>query len=230
MWVARVRTNATPQSTSTCEEIPLEIIQQFGVQIADTNEKIDRARILLSDMFGRRGYLVNHPNENRPGCLTFLSSNDKQICGTISICSDSLPAYEIFTREVSELQINGAKLCEICRLAFVPTMNFKSIFAALVHIVFLHAKYRYHGTHAIIQVNPRHEGYYSKMLGFQAVSDVRTNHHVNAPARLLWLDFDEMQKRIDVSLHALTKRDRSLYPYFFSRDVADGILARIMQE
>lgn len=205
----------------------MEIIQQFGVRVADTDEKLEGARILLDDMFERRGYVVNQREEDHLNCLTFLSSDNDKILGTVSLCTGAYPAFDTFASEISRLQGRGARLCEICKLAFLPSTNSKAVFGALLHVVFLYARYRYQKTDAIIQVNPRHEGYYAKMLGFKAISDVRINSRVKAPARLLWLDLGQMKRRIDESVTA--ERDRSLYPYFFSPDVADRIRNRIAQ-
>lgn len=203
--------------------------QQLGIRIADTADRRASARILIQDAYGHRGYSSPHRRDDSYDYSTFLASEAGRTLGTISHCTNSLPAAEVFGREITALQDRGAEVCEICRQAFEPSTFSKAIFGSLLHVIFLYARHIYRKTDAIVQVNPRHEGYYTKMLGLKAIGDVRMNERVGAPARLLWLCLDEMETNIrNHGGTANGHRNRSLYPYFFSPAVADKILLRIM--
>jgi hypothetical protein len=51
-------------------------------------------------------------------------------------------------------------------------------------------------TDAVVEVNPRHAGFYQRAFGFKSCSDVRTCERVNAPAVLLRLDVAELEERM----------------------------------
>jgi hypothetical protein len=51
-------------------------------------------------------------------------------------------------------------------------------------------------TDVVVEVNPRHVGFYRRAFGFQPMSDVRTCERVNAPAVLLRLDVAELEGRM----------------------------------
>jgi hypothetical protein len=68
-------------------------------------------------------------------------------------------------------------------------------------------------------VNPRHVGFYKRMLGFQEIGEVRTCPRINAPSVLLHIECDYMRKQI--ARHSGPRRgyrssEKSLYPYFLN--------------
>jgi hypothetical protein len=85
-------------------------------------------------------------------------------------------------------------------------------------------------TDALIEVNPRHVRFYEQMLGFTCAAEQRLDESVNAPAVLLRLDLQHCAREIDrlagSGAHA-GRRERSFYPHFFARDVADEVVSRL---
>jgi hypothetical protein len=51
-------------------------------------------------------------------------------------------------------------------------------------------------TDVVVEVNPRHVGFYKRAFGFEPISDVRTCERVNAPAVLLRLDVSRLEGRM----------------------------------
>jgi hypothetical protein len=69
-----------------------------------------------------------------------------------------------------------------------------------------------------MEVNPRHQRYYERMLGCQVMGDQRINKSVNAPAVLMGTSFGLIRQRIARfgGQPALAAQERSLYPFAFS--------------
>jgi hypothetical protein len=70
----------------------------------------------------------------------------------------------------------------------------------------------------LIEVNPRHEGFYRRMLGFELFGAMRGDPRIGAPAVLLRLNLEHAQSEIarlggNPDLASVT---RSLYPYAFA--------------
>jgi hypothetical protein len=120
-------------------------------------------------------------------------------------------------------------LCEPSRLA-IDTHVPKRVFASMIHISYIYA-HNIHGyTDYVIEVNPRHATFYKKMLGFAQLAPERMCTRVNAPAVLLRLRLDYMRQQIEKfgGLMEQGGRERSYYPYFFSRLDEPGITERLV--
>jgi hypothetical protein len=206
----------------------------FGIRVADTDEGRSSASLLINKMYAWRGYAGTHRIDDNPNRIT-LSAMDKggAARGTVTLGIDSeigLLADETFRDEINRFRARGAKVCEITKLAFDPTASSKSALASLFHILFIYGKYLHNCTDVFIEINPRHRRYYETMLGFKRQSDVRENPRVKAPAYLLWCSLEYVEAEIDrVGGNANHPGDeRSLYPYFFSRQEEIGIARRLL--
>ena len=209
--------------------------RSFGIRVADTEEGRNRASLLIKKMYSWRGYAGTHTLEDNPNQIT-LSAFDTgdDVIGTVTLGIDSptvgIMADAVFKDYVDGFRARGARVCEISKLAFDPTVKSKLALGSLFHILYIYAHHIYQCTDAFIEINPRHRRYYESMLGFRTQSEVRINPRVNAPAHLLWLNLDFMGKEIDrlggISDHPGV--ERSLYPYFFSKREEHGIADRLM--
>ena len=82
----------------------------------------------------------------------------------------------------------------------------------------------------IIEVHPRHAGFYKRMLGFTEIGGEKACPRVNdAPAVLLHLDMRHVDEQIALLGGTGAGRGRSLYAYFLSREEQDEILASLNQ-
>lgn len=204
----------------------------FGIRVADTEEGRNHASMLISKMYAWRGYAGSHRVDDNPNRITLSASDQGAVIGTVTLGIDSpigLLADDVFKQELDGFRRRGAKLCEISKLAFDPTVRSKMALGSLFHILYIYAHHFYRCTDAFIEINPRHRRYYEHMLGFKTLTEVRSNPRVDAPAYLLWLDMSYMGAQIErlggTSDSAGT--ERSLYPYFFSKREEEGIANRL---
>jgi hypothetical protein len=204
----------------------------FGIRVADTEEGRNRASMLVNKMYAWRGYAGSHRIEDHPNRITLSASDQGAVIGTVTLGIDSpvgLLADEVFQDQVDVFRARGARVCEISKLAFDPTVRSKMALGSLFHILYIYAHHLHKCTDAFIEVNPRHRRYYETMLGFRTQTGVRNNPRVDAPAHLMWLSLDYMAEQIErlggkADHHGV---ERSLYPYFFSQREELGIASRL---
>lgn len=205
----------------------------FGIRLADTDQGRNSAAYLINKMYAWRGYGNSHSVENTPNRITLSASNHGHVVGTVTLSIDSpigLLADDLFKDELDKYRKHGAKLCEITKFAFDPSVRSKAALASLFHIAFIYARHLHHCTDVFIEVNPRHRRFYQTMLGFESKSELRQNKRVNAPAYLLWISMDYLA--CEIARLGGTSSDpgneRSLYPYFFSLREEEGITRRLL--
>jgi hypothetical protein len=208
--------------------------QIFHIRMANSQGRREAATLLLTKMYGWRGYDVDPSAQHAMNRITLYAENAGVTAGTMSLCLDDeqlgLPADENFRDKLDELRRQRRRLCEPSRLAIDKGVSMR-VFAALIHISYLYAC-KIHGyTDYVIEVNPRHVMFYKRMLGFQDFGGERNCTRVSAPAVLLRLELEEMGKRIRQFGGQMEQSsgERSFYPYFFpERDVA-GITSRLAE-
>ena len=208
--------------------------RSFGIRVADTDEGRNSASMLINKMYAWRGYHVPHRLDDNPNQITLSAVEHGEVYGTVTLGVDSpsgILADEVFKDHIDAFRARGARVCEISKLAFDPTVRSKAALGSLFHILYIYATQMYNCTDAFIEINPRHRRYYENMLGFQTQSAVRLNPRVNAPAHLLWLSLDFMGDQIARlgGTHGEHDGERSLYPHFFSRREERGIADRLLK-
>jgi hypothetical protein len=218
-----------------CDNISDVTINQksFGIRVADTDEGRSSASLLINKMYTWRGYAGTHRIEDNPNRITLSASDQGEVVGTVTLGIDSpigILADEVFKDQIDPFRERGAKVCEITKLAFDPTVRSKMALASLFHILFIYGRRLHKCTDVFIEVNPRHRRFYETMLGFTRLADLRGNPRVDAPAYLLWTNLDVVQDKIEklggTSNHPGT--ERSLFPYFFSPKEEEGITKRLL--
>nr|WP_316641909.1 N-acetyltransferase [uncultured Roseateles sp.] len=143
--------------------------------------------------------------------------------GTLTVRFDSeqgLHADEVFGLEIDALRKAGRKVCEFTKLALEGELPSQQILAALFHMAYIHA-YLLRGFDILaVEVNPRHAGYYRRMLGFKVCSPERTNLRVQAPAVLLCVEFEHIRGQIARfgGRPDLVGQVRTLYPMAFAAE------------
>jgi hypothetical protein len=205
-----------------------EAEDQVTIRLVDSKAQRHRATSLLNRMYSWRGYST-HQLSSMNGCDTFAAYSGECLIGTLTLQVDSpfgLQADGTFKQEIDSFRAApGAKLSELTRFAFSPSIRSRPILAALFHIIFMFGSRRYGCTDLLIEVNPRHVRFYEVMLGFSRVGSVKTNPSVDAPAQLMWLKISEIRRRIDLHTGNATVEGHSLYRYFFSKEEERRILA-----
>ena len=102
--------------------------------------------------------------------------------------------------------------------------------ASLFHVAFIFAHQISHATHAVVEVNPRHVAFYTRVLGFTPHGAPQSNPRVKAPGVLLVADFHHIGRQL-LARDAHGSRDTGEPPPFFSHSFsnaeAQGIRHRI---
>lgn len=207
--------------------------RSFGIRVADTDDGRTSANLLINKMYAWRGYAGAHHIEDHPSRITLSASDKGSVVGTVTLAIDSpigILADELFLDLIAPFRARGAKVCEITKLAFDPTVRSKTVLASLFHILFIYGRRMHACTDVFIEVNPRHRRFYETMLGFKCMSEMRMNPRVDAPAFLLWTSLDDVQAKIEKlgGSYSHPDNDRSLFPYFFSQKEEAGIARRLM--
>ncbi|MEJ7806711.1 MAG: N-acetyltransferase [Telluria sp.] len=207
--------------------------KDFKIRLADTDHGRSSASMLINKMYGWRGYGDAHEIKGGPDRITLTATDKQYLIGTITLGIDSdsgLLADETFKSAIDVCRRKGGKACELTKLAIDPSGASKLALASLFHILFIYARRLNACTDVFIEVNPRHRRFYESMLGFEQLGEDRNNPRVNAPASLLWISLDNVERQIIE--HGGTSenggRNRSLYPFFFSRTEEDGIYQRLV--
>ena len=194
---------------------------------ARTSEQRNQASLLIKNMYEGRGYVTDTAATLSDGfnLVTLEASDHDNVVGTLSLRIDSaggLFADELYRSEIDILRKTGHRICEMTKLAFDPAHSSKEIIASLFHLGYIYASSIYHCTDLLIEVNPRHVAFYQRRLGFQVIGEERNCPRVDAPAVLLLVATDYMEKQIIRFAGSRNSGEKSFYPYFFSEaELAD---------
>lgn len=218
----------TPAPVRLCVEDPdsrrLAIEPQtnlFKVRLANTEERRTSASYLIQRRYAWRGYSVGDQARDTPSRITVAAHDENGTAGTVTVGLDSpdgLFVDGLYSDEANALRREGCKLAEFTKLAIDNNVHSKPLLAALFHIAFIYARRIHRCTDLLIEVNPRHESFYRRMLGFEALGSMRGDPRIGAPALLLRLCLKHAQAEIarlggNPNLGSMT---RSLYPYAFA--------------
>ena len=244
--------------SATLSDDASEQSSHFKFRLATTDGRKQLARMLVQKMYATRGYETDNAETSKgpddvttaqeageidamekfesPAELTLVVSDRKERPrGTMTMIFDShhgLPADATFKDLMDPLRQEGRRLIEVGRLAIDRTQASRRLFAGMLHIFLIYATVIHRCTDCIIEVNPRHVGYYKKMLGWDVLSDTRLCLRVGAPAVLLRMRLADALSRAEAvgGQGSTNKTERSLYPYFFSKEDARGIAHRLLSE
>jgi hypothetical protein len=222
------------QSLAQDEETTRVSREEFKIRLANTEDRRRSASLLIEKMYSWRGYeaaaLSRDPNK-----ITLVAHQENKVAGTVTLGLDSprgLVVDEMYKAEVDKLREQGRKIAELTKLAVDESAASRSVLAALFHIAFIYAYHIHKYTDFVIEVNPRHALFYKRMLGFNLVGTEKMCPRVGAPAVLLHLDFDYIEQQISHLGGVLPPppKEKSLYPYGFSKQDEEGIAQRLQGE
>ncbi len=207
--------------------------QKFKIRLATSDDRAESASLLIQKMYSWRGYdaaaLQRDPNR-----VTLLAFDQDIIVGTLTLGLDSpvgLLVDDLYKPEVDVLRAEGRKVCELTKLAVDESVKSKQVLASLFHIAYIYGHNIHHGTDFVIEVNPRHVQFYKRMLGFNHYGPERHCERVRAPAALLRLELDYAEREIRRlgGIKNDVVNEKSLYPYFFTKQDELGITARLQR-
>ncbi len=221
------------EAGSTGWEIQAGDLGKINLTVASNRKQRERAYRLAHNVYGESGYvrskrdgLIVSSYDAHPDTLTLLAEDASgNAVGTISLVFDSengLPCDELFQDEMGGLRLQGRRLIEVTRLAIARDYpRSKRLLVHLYNFVSIFARRVKGGTDFMIEVNPRHAPFYTRMLLFTPISAPRCCPRVNgAPAILLRLDLGEQAKELErvggTQGRPKGSRRTSLYSHFHS--------------
>jgi hypothetical protein len=227
-------TSHAPSQSDSANDSSAEISRRlYQIRIADADGFRSSASILVNKMYSTRGYRTSAvPEKKAPNKITLVATDQDTTIGTISVGYDSdagLLVDDLFGEEMNALRAAGLKVCEFTKLALDDVSNSRRVLASLFHVAYIYSHLLVGCDRLVIEVNPRHVGYYRRMLGFQVLGPQRLNRRVNAPAVLLSLDLAHAREQIAKfgGRADIFGSERSLYPYFFGSEEEVGIVRRM---
>ena len=213
-------------------EVEDESRQHFKIFAVRHAAELRRASALLQRRYAWRGYSVAPLEARTRRSITLTASQDGTTVATITAALDSaegLYVEALYPDCVRELRQPGRKLCEFTKFAVDESVRSQALLGAIFHVACMYVLEVHRCTDALIEVNPRHVRFYEQMLGFTCAAEQRLDESVNAPAVLMRLDLGYCAGEIDRLAGAAQggRRERSFYPHFFGRDVADEVVSRL---
>jgi hypothetical protein len=111
----------------------------------------------------------------------------------------------------------------------VASSRSQPVLAGLFHTVYLFAWRVRNFDYVVIEVNPRHVGFYRRSLGFDVIGSERHNSRVDAPAVLMGISFPDIANHLHgyVGPAKRPSKARSLYSHGFSPAEEAGVLGRL---
>ncbi len=171
--------------------------------VAITDADFRAARGLVETRYAWRGYRQGGTEgaeiaDQRE--LTLLAwSGGSTAVGTITLRFDSgfgLRADRAFAESMDAIRSNGRVVCEFTRFAVSADTDSKATVSELFDLSYVLGRKMIGVTDVVAEVNPRHAGFYRRAFGFEPASEVRHCDRVDAPAVLMRLDADELERRM----------------------------------
>ena len=131
-----------------------------------------------------------------PDGSTLLAHRAGMLVGTITLGVDGLLAEQANRAIVDAIKRGGRRVIELRRLAVRDTVDSRAVLAELFRAAYCIGRLVHRATDALIEVNPRHAGFYSRVFGFVRLGDPWICARVNAPAVLMHLDASKLDLRL----------------------------------
>lgn len=208
------------------------------VEIADGKPRLQAAvSQLVKTMYSARGLL--QPPSGAPGApllsprtTTLVARTSDKVLGTVTVGVDThhgLLADQLYRSEIDRIRkASRGRVCEFTRLALDPRSGSQRILANMFNVAFVVARHMHRASDLVMEVNPRHVGYYRRMLGCRVAGTETICPRVGAPAVLLHLSLEHVQNQIEQHHAGTVKRIRSLYRLSFPPPEQPQLLAALM--
>jgi hypothetical protein len=206
-------------------------IGAFKIRLAGSLAARRDASFLVRQRYASKGYRTSAAGV-ASAIWTFAAYDEARLAGTVSLRLDSpegLAADGLYRAEINAIRREGLKVCECTRLAVDTSRLSQPVLAGLFHTVYLFARRIRDFDFLVIEVNPRHVGFYHRSLGFEVVGDERHNARVDAPAVLLGMPFSAIADHLRRHAGGASRGPaaRSLYAHGFSAAEEAGVLSRL---
>jgi hypothetical protein len=186
---------------------PSDTNAALHIAIAKSPEQFESANDLVRERYARRGYEVGgdahisaKPRQERFSQeITFLVASGKDTVGTLTLGLDGphgLRAEASYGEYIDQFRAAGRSVCELTRLALAEAADTKAVLASLFSLAHVVGRTMHDVTDVFIEVNPRHVGFYSRVLGFAIAAGEKFCERVRAPSVLLQLELETLEKRL----------------------------------
>ncbi|HRD35390.1 MAG TPA: long-chain N-acyl amino acid synthase [Rhodocyclaceae bacterium] len=206
------------------------------IEIADGDPHLQAAvSQLVRTMYSARGLHV--PIEQTttpvasPRTTTLVARAGEKVLGTVTVGADArsgLLADERYRAEVDRIRMHSIGLCEFTRLAIDPLFSSPRILANMFNVAFVLARHLHRANDLVMEVNPRHVGYYRRMLGCTVAGAETICPRVGAPAILLHLSLEHVQSQIEQHHAGTLNKIRNLYRLSFPPPEQPQLLATLL--
>jgi hypothetical protein len=173
------------------------------IAVAKSPEQFAAARDLVRERYAWRGYefddwadaLAARSSQE----ITFLVGSGHATVGTLTLGLDGahgLRAEAAYGDVIDRFRVAGRRVCELTRLALAENVDSKAVLASLFSLAHAVGRTMHDVTDVFIEVNPRHVGFYSRVLGFVAAAGESFCERVRAPSVLLQLELEALEQRL----------------------------------
>jgi hypothetical protein len=181
--------------------------RDIRVKIARGLGELEQAYELLAANYRARGYDADGaepyrftPSHALPGTITMVAEHDGRVVATMTFVPDNatlgLPMESIYGEEIDRLRAEGRRVGEAISLADsgLSAREFIAVFKALIRLTMQYHR-RNGGDTFVIVVNPRHSGFYRRVLGFAPLGERRSYPSVQGhTAEAYSLDIEGMRE------------------------------------
>ena len=172
------------------------------VRVASSEGDLAWADQFVAQRYLWRGYQTSQRDgntEQSAESVTLLASRDGRPVGTITVGIDGrggLLLDEGNCEAVDLLRRVGRRVGEFIRLAVLDDVDAGRVLYHLFRAAYELIRMAYEATDILIEVNPRHVGFYQKIFGFTLAASERICSRVSAPAVLLRLDLVRLDEEV----------------------------------
>jgi hypothetical protein len=177
------------------------------------------ASALVHQAYSRLGYALRETSsrpEREPAPTAVLQVvHGGRTLGTLSVNLDSpsgLDADALYREEIDRFRAQE-RSCEFTRLAVDTDLAGREVLCSLFYVAYVFSHVVHRARHLFIEVNPRHQTFYERMLGFRRLSEEKLCLRVGAPAVLMHLDFQFTKEQLQRFREGLSVVGTTLYRY-----------------
>jgi hypothetical protein len=170
------------------------------IAIAKSPEQFASARDLVRERYAWRGYeFEDRGDAHSSQEITFLVESGHATVGTLTLGLDGpcgLRAEAAYCDVIDQFRFAGCRVCELTRLALAESADSKAVLASLFSLAHAVGRTMHDVTDVFIEINPRHVGFYSRVLGFAVAAGEKFCERVRAPSVLLQLELNALEQRL----------------------------------
>ncbi len=194
----------------------------FKVRVANRTRLVHEAAHLLNRRYHERGYGTQAFTLSAQQLTIAIYEHDT-VMGTLTVSLEQhsgLLGEACYADELAVLRAGGARLCAFTKLATGERATASHTLATMFHVAFIYAHQLHEATHVVIEVNPRHVGFYMRALGFEACGPARHNPGVGAPGVLLVCPLPLIESQINAARAGPDAAARPGRPSFYAHSLS----------